>query len=269
MLSDDEFRKLLDVLDRPWAGFRKIRKGVKKRVRRHMEVLGCSSLEDYIQLIEQKPEHRDECEARLRVTISRFFRDRQLWEHLEKRILPELLLRFPNGLKAWSAGCANGEEPYSLSIILEQLITSNKASPPLQILATDSSVACIERAMSGQYPRSSLKEIPEDLKARWFQKVPGKHQWRIDPLPGTHIEWLVHDLLEVPPGEAFHLILLRNNLLTYYQGAVLQTALENITRSLVAGGVVILGSREQLPPCIPLDRDSVCPWIYHTEAQTK
>ena len=75
MLNDDDFRELLQSLDRPWAGYRKVRKGVKKRVRRQMEQLGCRSMEDYLQQLRARPEVRAACEKCLLVTISRFFRD--------------------------------------------------------------------------------------------------------------------------------------------------------------------------------------------------
>jgi chemotaxis methyl-accepting protein methylase len=110
--------------------------------------------------------------------------------------------------------------------------------------------------------------LPDELKAKWFQKIPGKRQWQIDPLLGNHIEWRFHDFLGMPPGNAFHLIMLRNNLLTYHKGPILHTTFENITRSLVVGGVLILGSREKLPSNDAFNRDTVCPWIYHRGCQT-
>lgn len=265
MLSDEEFRRLLDILDRPWAGFRKIRKGVKKRVRRHMEKLGCTTFKSYIGYIEKNPMLRDECESCLRVTISRFYRDCLLWEHLQTRTLPELINWFPEGLMAWSAGCANGEEPYTLAMVWETLVTPGTTSPPLRILATDTNDACLQRAKAGRYPLSSLKEVPDPLKTRWFRKVPGTRLWQIDPLLHGRIEWKVHDLLDLPPEDALHLIMLRNDLLTYYQGNQLQAALKDIIRSLLPVGVLILGSHEQMPSDLPFTRDPLCPWIYRKE----
>jgi chemotaxis protein methyltransferase CheR len=199
------------------------------------------------------------------VTISRFYRDRQLWVHLEKRILPELLDRFPYGLTAWSAGCACGEEPYSLAMAWEAFTTSATTSPPLRILATDAGKVCLERAKAGQYSLSSLKEMPDELKAHWFEKVPGKRQWQIAPFLGKHIEWLDHDLLSPPPPHLFHLIFLRNNLLTYHRGQVLETAFEHITGTLAAGGVLIIGAHEHLPARNRhLKRDVDCPWVYYS-----
>jgi len=264
MLSDHEFRQLLDDLDRPWAGFRKVRKGVKKRVRRHMEQLGCFRIEDYIEHIHRNPYARNECDRCLMVTISRFFRDRRLWDHLQHHVLPALIDRYQDGLAAWSAGCANGEEPYSLAMIYKEAAASSRFAAHLHILATDADDAGLLRAAAGLYPASSLSEIPEHLKTRYFFKVRGGRQWRIDPGLREDITWQVHHLLEAPPLGPFHLIFLRNNLLTYYQGAVIEDALAHIAVSLVPDGVLILGSHERLPANdLAFIRSPACPWVYY------
>lgn len=264
MLSDDDFRRLLKHLDRPWDGFRKVRKGVKKRVRRHMQSLGCTGIDAYLDLLQQNTEATAECQQRLTVTISRFFRDRRLWDYLQEQVLPGLIRRFPDRLAAWSAGCANGEEPYSLAMIWEELAATLPAAPTLEILATDAEAACILRAEAGQYPQSSFREMPEDLRNRWFRKMPGSRWWQIDARLCARVRLEVRQLLEAPPTGSFQLILLRNNLLTYYQGHAMVAAMERITAALAKGGVLVVGSRERLPSLkIALARNPECPWLYH------
>lgn len=259
MLSDEDFRKLLNDLDRPWAGYRKVRKGVKKRVRRHMLALHCSTIEEYLSKIDQDAAVRAECEHHLAVTISRFFRDRMLWDHLYRNILPDLASWFPEGIKAWSAGCANGEEPYSLSMIWEAV-----GKPcEMKILATDANPVCLQRALNRRYPESSLKEVSEGFRRRWFQGLPGKKQCEINANLEKRIHWQTHQLLDEPPAGKFHLILLRNNLLTYYQGYRMQNAFQRIVDRLIEGGILIVGSHERLPPSNPpLERDISCHWVY-------
>jgi chemotaxis methyl-accepting protein methylase len=260
MLSDDEFRQLLDCLDRPWSGYRKVRKGVKKRLRRHMKALACSSVRDYLHMLERNPVLRQQCEALLAITISRFFRDRRLWDYLQSEVLPKLAARFGRPLAAWSAGCANGEEPYSLSMVATAEIGSTTSV--VRILATDANPDCLHHAQRGRYPFSSLKEMPEAFKHRWFEPV-GRRLWQIDGSLGTSIRWKVHQLLAEPPREDFHIILLRNNLLTYYQGQQLQMAFDRIVGRLTSGGVLVIGSHERLPATYHyLGRDANCPWVY-------
>jgi len=116
-MDDREFGRLLEFLGLSRQGYRKVRKGVKKRVGRHMRSLGCRSLQQYLKQLERRAEVRSQCALALAVPISRFFRDRVLWDILENRILPELVEIGKSSIKVWSAGCACGEEVYSLKIL--------------------------------------------------------------------------------------------------------------------------------------------------------
>ena len=261
MFSDDDFRKLLDHFDRPWAGYRKVRKGVKKRVWRHMQAVGCTEMESYLALARRRPEVREQCRQHLLVTVSRFFRDRRLWEHIRARLLPELKILFPQGLQAWSAGCAGGEEAYSLAMSWVEMAQDTQDVGRLRIKATDANPECLERARRGIYNAGSLKEVPDDLRQRFFIPLPGR-QWAIKPHLQSCIDWQLHNLVQDPPPGPFHIVLLRNNLLTYYQGAVLQAALERIIRTIAPGGLLILGSHERLPAVFPFERDEACPWVH-------
>jgi chemotaxis protein methyltransferase CheR len=145
--------------------------GGEKRVRRHLQAVGCPGMDAYMDLLRRNPEACAGCQRSLTVTISRFFRDRMLWDHLHARVLPELIQRFPERLAAWSAGCANGEEPYTLAMVWEHLAASLPSPPTLEILATDAEPSCILRAEAGRYPRSSFREMSEDFRKRWFHKV--------------------------------------------------------------------------------------------------
>lgn len=262
MLDDHDFRLLLDHLDRPWSGYRKIRKGVKKRVRRHMTQLSCTTIQDYLHRIDRYPSAWVQCQDHLTVTISRFFRDRQLWDNLQERILPDLILRFSEKLHAWSAGCANGEEPYSLSMVAAVVSETVSGMKPIQILATDADTTCLQRAREGRFPESSLKELPEVFKKRWL-KPTGRRTWLIDERLRAGIRWEAHQLLDKPPQDRFHLILLRNNLLTYYHGQRMHTAFNGIVECLEDGGILIIGSHEHPPPSRrSMKRDALCPWIY-------
>lgn len=259
MLGDREFRILLKHLDRPWAGYRKVRKGVKKRLRQRMEAHHLRTAEEYIALIERSPEEKAACEACLTVTISRFFRDRCLWQCLQEDLLPDLIQRFDAPIRAWSAGCACGEEPYSLAIVWSLM----GAWLPLEILATDTRKVCLDRGKAGNYSPSSLKEVPEEIRSALFTGRRSGREFSIlkEKLPA--IQWRRHHLLAPPPPGPFHIIFLRNNLLTYYQGAPLKNALEEITSVLTPGGWLVVGSHEK-PPAIssPLVPHHRCPWTF-------
>ncbi len=243
MLNDSDFSQLLRVLDRPWKGYRKVRKGVMKRIRRHMRRLACTDIEEYLALIQGNADEYSTCQALLRVTISRFFRDRLVWENIQENILPRLLANFPDKIRIWSAGCAGGEEPYSMAILWSEL----KPMTTLELIASDADQNSILRAQSAIYGRSSLKEVSPQLIKRYFAHSETDDTYQVDSAAKEAIIWHQHDLLDSPLGHGFHIIFLRNNLLTYYDEPMLSVALKQLLTALVPGGYLIVGSHETLP----------------------
>jgi len=116
-MNDQQFRQLLYRYQFSWEGYRKVRKSVKKRVQRYMTAMGCHTIEDFPDELDKNNDARDHCERLMTVSISRFFRDRALWQGLKDQILPEFMNIGKNKVRFWSAGCACGEEVYSFKII--------------------------------------------------------------------------------------------------------------------------------------------------------
>jgi len=246
MLNDAEFQRLLDLFDLSWEGYRRVRKGVKKRLRRRLEALGLRRVEDYLRALESDPGLRAECRLLLTVSVSRFFRDRDLWSCLTREILP-LLDRGP-AVRAWSAGCARGEEAYSLRIVHEQRRRQAGSGPALEILATDLNPAYLDRARAGVFQGSSLREVPEEVRAEYFRKVPGRKLWQVAESLKPGLVWREHDLLAGPSPGLFDLILMRNSVLTYCGRSLQEAGLRTALASLGEGGFLVIGRREALPP---------------------
>ena len=260
-MNDEQFRKLLDYFQYSWAGYRKVRKGVKKRISRHMQELKCPNIESYLDMIERNGEERQECERRMTVSISRFFRDRKLWLDLENEILPRLFETEKEKLKVWSAGCARGEEIYSFIIIWDRLKARFTSLPKLELFATDIHPEYIEKAKAGIYTRSSLKEIPEEMREAYFDRKKGGNQYDIKPFLKSKITWQLQNIFSGPPGSGFHVVFLRNNLLTYYQSRLLRAPFNKILDSVKSGGWLIIGSHEKLPvDTLGLVRKRSTPW---------
>ncbi|KPJ75863.1 MAG: hypothetical protein AMJ54_13690 [Deltaproteobacteria bacterium SG8_13] len=247
MLADDSFRQLLDHFDRSWSGYRKVRKGVKKRLYRHMQQLGCRRMSDYLAVLEKDRHSRRMCEQLLTVSISRFFRDRPLWDCLARNLLPEMAARYPQRLTIWSAGCACGEEAYSFQIVWARLKHNCRSLPDLYLVATDTNREILDRARLGVYRASSLREVPEEWIAAHFLPLKKKKIYQIRPSLQRGIIWMQHDFLTEPPQVMFNIIFLRNNLLTYYRKSLQQAALDKIVRQLSQPGLLIVGSREKCP----------------------
>ena len=150
-----------------WAGFRRVRGQVCKRVRRRMAELGLRDLADYRALLETHPEEWTRLDGLCRISISRFYRDQGVWRTLECGILPDLTerarARGEGRLRIWSAGCASGEEPYTLALLFAFGAALGACRP--QILTTDADPHLLERARalsvrSGRIPHSSVRHTP-------------------------------------------------------------------------------------------------------------
>ncbi len=245
-MHDGHFRQILDHFGYSWAGFRRVRKGVKKRLARHMQTVNCHGVNAYIAAIEKNDIVRQDFRYCMTVSIGRFFRDRGLWEVLQSRILPLLSQTSSQTLQIWFAGCAAGEEVYSFKILWEQFQKSHVQTPRLQILATDLNPAYLYRAQAAVYPKSSFREVPEKIQKQNFEKF-SRGRYRLNSNFKKGIEWRIHDLLSEPPDNRFHIIFLRNNLLTYYDDCIKIPTFKLVTKSLLPGGFMIIGSHEKAP----------------------
>jgi chemotaxis protein methyltransferase CheR len=247
-VDDRQFRQILGAFGLSWHGYRKVRKGVKKRLARHMQELGARSVPRYLSLVESDPRLRVESQRLLTVSISRFFRDQELWRTLERRVFPEICESRKTSAKIWSAGCARGEEPYSVAIAWDLFIKAGEPDCQLELWATDANPLSLSEARAGIYGRSSLKEVEPSVREAYFQAVPGSSEFAVARWIKRGIIWRVHDLAtDDPPAEDFSLVLLRNNLLTYYNETIRKSVLEMILESLGSPGFLIVGSHETIP----------------------
>lgn len=247
IMDDNEFRQILNKFDLSWSGYRKVRKGVKKRIARHMRLLDMSTAEGLLKAAEYDPGLRQQLELLLKVSISRFFRDRKLWQDMETRVLPALIRMSDTKTRVWSAGCACGEEVYSLAIVWDRFVSTMANSPELELIATDSNPDVLEKAKAGVYAKSSLKELDGHVLEQYFTPVAGRFMIRASLK--TRVTWQMHDLIaEALPRGQFLLIFLRNNLLTYYGNDSRDAALARILDRLAPGGFLVIGAHEKIPP---------------------
>ena len=263
-MDDASFHQVLDHFNLSREGYRKVRKGVKKRLSHHMQKLGCMSVKEYMAAVSRAPEIKNECRMHLTVSISRFFRDRRLWESLENVELPDLISACGSIFRVWSCGCARGEEAYSIKILWDRLRSAVPNLPPLALWATDINPTTIEMAKQGVYGISSLKELPRGDIDRYFDHVAGKQLYAVKPFLKEGIRFDHHDLTQrQPPATPFEMVFLRNNLLTYYRTPEKEKALEKILRALAPGGMLITGSHEKLPTGFGHMKASADhPWMY-------
>ncbi len=214
-----------------WAGFRKVRRQVCRRISRRQAELGLDGVDAYRVRLEAEPAEWAVLERLCRITISRFWRDRGLFEALRDEVLPVL----GPDVAAWSAGCASGEEPYSL------VLAAGEAGVGLRVLATDVDPVLLERARRARYRESSLRELPPELRRRAFEGERLKREYR------ARVEFAVHDLRRGAPDGPFDLVLCRNVLFTYFEQELQREVGGRLAASLRPGGALVVGAHEKLP----------------------
>lgn len=249
-MHDDQFRIILNHFGLSWNGYRKVRKGVKKRINRHMQYCGCHTVNAYLMKLDQNRSLKGECEQLLTVSISRFFRDRHMWAALETSILPESIKHVNNKVKVWSAGCACGEEVYSFKIMWDRFEKKYSNTPAPEVTATDMNPTYLENAVTGIYTPSSLKEVNPTDVSHYFTKVKSQKRYRVNDRLKTHVSWKLLDLRYEALEEEYHIIFLRNNILTYYLDPLKTNTFHRVLNYLAPSGILIIGSHEELPSAI-------------------
>lgn len=233
-----------------------------------MNALGCHNITTYLAELDKSDDVREKCELLLTVSISRFFRDREFWKSLEKKYLPDLIDKNMQKIKVWSAGCACGDEVYTFKIVWDRLKNSLGHLPELEVIATDINPVYLEKARTGIYSSSSLKEVTEEFQSTYFIKKKGKKLFEVNASLKKNVIWKTHHLLSDPPGSQFDIIFLRNNVLTYYEDLLKKKVLIKILDSLAPYGFLIIGSHEFLP-FKPKDLTAIAPhsFVFRKEAK--
>ena len=216
------------------------RRNIKKRIVRRMESAGIHEFHRYLDLVRRDPEELEALRSILVVTISRFFRNAKVFHDLSREILPRMAKKIQP--IAWSAGCASGEEPYSVCIAWEELPVEK---PGLVLLATDVDPVSLERAEAGSYPESSLRELPAAFRSRYFRRE--GNSYRICEAVRRSVRFKKLDLLRDPPPGRFDLILCRNAAFTYFSPEKRLAVAGTFAAALWEGGYLVIGRTESLP----------------------
>ena len=239
----------LPRLELRWQGFRKVRKLVCKRVLRRARELGLESFDEYRQQLAASPVEWSRLEALCRIPISRFYRDRGVFDALRGELLPLLseraLARGDAALRAWSIGCASGEEPYTLAMIWRFDVAHRFPSLDLRIVATDADEVMLERAHRGCYADGSLKLLPPDLRSQSFDDEAGLHRVRDEVR--RHVTFERQDVRTTMPDGPFDLVLCRNVVFTYLEPSLQRTVAERLVERMVEGGLLVVGCHERAP----------------------
>ena len=229
-----------------WLGFRKVRRQVCKRIQRRMNELGLGSVAAYRAYLECHASEWSVLDALCRVSISCFYRDRAVFATMRDVVFPDLVrLCDEPDLRCWCAGCAGGEEPYTLAILWDREIAAQSPGSRLRILATDTDRAQIERARRASYPPSALRDLPTGWREATFTAT--ERVFTLRPGYREQVEFRVHDVRTDPVPGRFHLVACRNLAFTYFDEALQTQVLARLLASLTEGGFLVIGAHEDLP----------------------
>jgi chemotaxis protein methyltransferase CheR len=242
-------REHLPHLRLRFPGFLRVKRKLWKKLARRLNELGLSDPRAYADWLEAHPSEWEVLDRLCRMTLSRFYRDAAVFEVLETVVLPSLIARArergARRIACWCAGCACGEEAYSLRILWALGPGAGQPGIALRILATDADEEVLGRAAAGCYPWSSLREVPPLWREMAFVRA-GEQAWVRDEFR-EGVRFLAHDIRTEPPDGLFDLVLCRNSVFTYFETDLQREVLERIARIMLPGGGLVLGIKETLP----------------------
>ncbi len=214
-----------------------------RRIERRMHVHQVRDIQSYLAFIQKNQQEIAILFRELLIGVTSFFRDKEAFEILRHKILPQLLAKKPDNytVRVWVAGCSSGEEAYSVAITLHECMLAMKKSMNVQVFGTDIDESAIERARTGLYPLSAMDDVSNDYCQRYFTKV--DNQYLIKKSIRETLVFATQNLIKDPPFTKLDLVCCRN-LLIYFDTELQKKILPIFHYSLKGEGVLFLGSSE-------------------------
>lgn len=248
--TDNEIGTLLDELRRESnIDFSRYRTPtIQRRLQRRMIATRCNSLEEYREHLKENRGEYQTLVSSFLIKVTEFFRDEVLFDELRETVLPEVIeygRKNDYQLRFWSAGCATGEEAYSLAILLSELLGNELHHFNIRIFATDLDLDAIEYARRGVYPVGALRRMPRELIDRYFTEYGGEYE--VSKIIRSMVIFGQHDLGRRSPFPRIDLVLCRN-VLIYFTEELQQRALQTFAFSVRHDGFLALGKSESAAP---------------------
>ncbi len=281
--SGDEMEELLELL-RSKTGFNIYRYNsamLLRRINRRMAANGAKDMKQYRDLVESSSSEAGVLIKDLFITVTGFFRDRQVFDAVAKLLHNLVKAKHKHdSLRVWVAGCASGEEAYSIAILLAEELQLLKKPLKIHIFATDVDNNNISIARKGIYSAQVVQNIPKSLLDKYFIKLNG--QFQVNTVIRDLLVFAQHDLLADPPFSNLDFLCCRN-VLIYFNKDSKRKLIESFHYALKAGGYLLIGSSESTGRgdklFKPIDRklklyqqigeQNILPSIEHSNSTTK
>jgi two-component system CheB/CheR fusion protein len=245
--ADSALEALLDFIRRTrgidFTGYK--RTSLERRFRRRIDAVECRSFGDYLDYLEVHPEEYERLFDTLLINVTEFFRDPRTWDHLKRDVLPSMLASKPadESIRVWSAGCATGQEAYTIAMVLAELLGPQEYLRRVKIYATDIDAEALDTARDAVYGPREVESVPPELRERYFERVDQRLAFRKD-LRRTVI-FGRNNLVQDAPISRLDLLVCRNTLM-YLTAETQARILRHFNFALREHGVLMLGTSEML-----------------------
>lgn len=218
---------------------------LRRRIAVRMRARGMHTYSEYGQLLKRDMAEQHRLLDAVTINVSKFYRNRDLWTALETQVVPPLFQLRDRPVRIWSAGCAAGEEPYTIAMLLRQYAVDagkEHALGRFDVLGTDIDRASLALAKAGQYSSFAFTEIDEQARDRWF--VPPERV-EVKPEVRKMVRFEEKDLIKESFDTGYHLIMCRN-VIIYFERAVQENLFVKFHNALAPGGILVLGKVETI-----------------------
>lgn len=217
-----------------------------RRIQKRMQMLPIDSYEDYSEYLKENPHEFNYLFNLIEINVTSFFRDIQVWEYIAAQIIPAIVANKSESepIRVWSAGCASGEEIYTLVIILAEVLGIEEFQARVKIFATDIDKEALHQAFNGVYTVKSVVNIAPTRLNKYFKQV--NNGYIFHKYLKQNIIFSQHNLIKDAPMSKIDLLVCRN-VLIYFNIEAQVRALARFYFSLVGDGFLCLGKAEMLP----------------------
>jgi two-component system CheB/CheR fusion protein len=244
---DPAFEALLQFLKRTrgldFTGYK--RTSLERRFRRRMDTVGCTSFGAYMEFLEVQPQEYEQLFDTLLINVTDFFRDPPSWEQLRDEALPLILDGKPadEAFRIWSAGCATGQEPYTIAMLMCEALGEETYRRRVKIYATDIDEDALAAARQGSYSARDVENVAPELLERYFERSDDRYAFRTD-LRRTLI-FGRNNLVQDAPISRLDVLVCRNTLM-YLTAETQASVLRHFHFALRDAGVLMLGKSEMM-----------------------
>lgn len=241
---------------------------ILRRTKRRASFGNFTTLGNYLDFLKVTPKEVEALTKEFLISVTSFFRDKEAFDFIQKKVLPDILEKLAPGeeLNIWVAGCATGEEAYSIAILIAEQLTGGLADTVVKIFATDIDSAALVHSGKAVYNKNISKNVPADLLEKYFLKE--GDNYRVKPVIRKMLIFAQHDLVKNPPYCNMHLISCRNLLI--YMAPVLQKKIfAMLLFGLKKDGYLFLGSSENPMPIIKNLEVAHKKWKIYKNLETK